>query len=206
MIITGFLAFWDRVGRMDVSPRTLLRDVTRPSVDRGQEQWTGRVLAVAASLWQWALLLGLALIIVAGVSALLAALEGGIRAPTPMTHLLAILFLGEALVLAGVASLCATLLGGWGLEGGPAPGTDRLEMPRTAVLSLGSTVIGLAMALSQSMLWLGAGKGARDEWVLRLVPLRTAGVAILSAGIVFTVTNVAVRVSRQMRRIGSSFG
>ena len=206
MIITGFLAFWDRVGRMDVSTQPLLRDVTRSSIDRVPEQWMGRVLAVAASWWQWILLFGLALIIVAGVGALLVAPEGSIHAPTPVAHWLAILFLGEALVLAGVASLCATLLGGGGLEGGPAPGTDRLEMPRTAVLTLGSTVIGLATALSQSMLWLGVAAGAGGDWVLRLAPVRTVGVAILSAGIVFTVANVAVRVGRQMRRIGPSFG
>lgn len=167
---------------------------------------------VAFALWapmlvMGAMLLGLGLVI--GFAA-----AGNAANPAAFLRLRTlepgVMFLGEGLLLSGIAFLLGSILGSIRTGGGEVQeslgvAVKTLKMPFTAKVFVALMALGMMVEMAQVVLYVIAS-GIADEktltvWLTWLGPLREAGLGLLLTSIVLALASIAKALSFQFARI-----
>jgi len=117
-------------------------------------------------------------------------------------------FLGEALLLSGIAFLLGAILralreGGGGLQESLGIGVVTLKMPRTARIFVGLMMAGLMLGILQFILYITVAGGVDQSaaWFAWLGPLRELSLGLILAGIVMALVTIGNVLAFQFGRI-----
>lgn len=121
-----------------------------------------------------------------------------------------VMFLGEGLLLSGIAFLLGSILGSIRIGGGEVQeslgvAVKILKMPFTAKVFVALMALGMMVEIAQAVLYIIAS-GITDEkiltvWLAWLGPLREAGLGVLLTSIVLALASIAKALSFQFTRI-----
>lgn len=118
-------------------------------------------------------------------------------------------FLGEGMLLAGIAFLLGSILAGLREGGGVVQEelgltVQTLKMPRTAKVFVGLMMLGLMLAIAQFVLYLVAiGASNPAAWFAWLGPFRELALGLILAGIVMALVTIGNVLGFQFDRIRS---
>lgn len=167
---------------------------------------------VAFALWAPMLIMG-AMLVGLGLVIGLAASANAANAATFLrlrTLEPGVMFLGEGLLLSGIAFLLGSILGSIRIGGGEVQeslgvAVKTLNMPFTAKVFVALMALGMMVEIAQAVLYIIAS-GITDEkiltvWLAWLGPLREAGLGVLLTSIVLALASIAKALSFQFTRI-----
>lgn len=167
---------------------------------------------VAFALWAPMLIMG-AMLVGLGLVIGLAASANAANAATFLrlrTLEPGVMFLGEGLLLSGIAFLLGSILGSIRIGGGEVQeslgvAVKTLKMPFTAKVFVALMALGMMVEMAQVVLYIIAS-GITDEkiltvWLAWLGPLREAGLGVLLTSIVLALASIAKALSFQFTRI-----
>lgn len=167
---------------------------------------------VAFALWAPMLIMG-AMLVGLGLVIGLAASANAANAATFLrlrTLEPGVMFLGEGLLLSGIAFLLGSILGSIRIGGGEVQeslgvAVKTLKMPFTAKVFVALMALGMMVEIAQAVLYIIAS-GITDEkiltvWLAWLGPLREAGLGVLLTSIVLALASIAKALSFQFTRI-----
>lgn len=160
---------------------------------------------MATTMWRPMLAMGFMAVSV-GFVVSLAWSSGGGLASAAWTQ--GLQFLGEGMLLGGIAFLLGTILwairtGGGEVQEGLGVAVKTLRMPATAKLFVGLMMLGLMISIAQFVGYLVVAGGGVDAaaWSAFLGPFRELGLALILAGITMALVTIATALAFQFDRV-----
>jgi hypothetical protein len=174
---------------------------------------------MALKLWAPMLVMGVMLVMIGVILSIVEAAAADSTDPGTFQTLRALVpgieFFGEALLLAGISFLLASILaslrqGGGEVQESVGAGVKTLLMPLTAKLFLALMVMGMMVSMLQLVLYIvvatldsatAAELQTINAWHAWLGPLREAGLGLLLSGIVLALVTIGTVLGFQFHRI-----
>lgn len=163
---------------------------------------------MARSMWAPLVLMG-PMVVAAGF--VVSLVQSGESNPSTFTNLGAITqggqFLGEAMILGGIAFLLGTILyslrtGGGEVQESLGVTVKTLKMPASAKAFVGLMMTGMMLAVAQFVLYLVAtGSNTPETWFAWLGPVRELSLGLILAGIVLALHAIGTALGFQFDRL-----